>query len=196
MLLSMYASYHWARLGKEDWFFSIFAFIILVSFISTFLTSLGFFLAVLFFLWPLWFVSYPFMGLFVWRRSFGVVVGYDIRFFTLRIVSLPTEYAPLLGFGFFLLFNLAGALLGYWIGTRYRIPLFGSKKWKVLWGFIGIASIILGLLFAHADAFTQIFGYIKEDFGVALFSFGIAALDTIILSYLLNKWAPIMSARK
>jgi hypothetical protein len=193
MLLSMYASYHWARLGKEDWFFSIFAFIVLMSFISTSLTYLGFFLAVLFFLWPLLFASYPFMGIVVWRRSFGVVAGYDIRFFALRIVSLPTEYAPLLGFGFFLLVNLAGALLGYWIGTRYRIQLFGSKWWKVLWGLIGITSIILGLLFARAFG---AFWYINEDFGVALFSFGIAVFETIILSYLLNNWTSIISVKQ
>lgn len=186
MLLSMYASYHWARLGKEDWFFSISAFIVLVSFISTFFTYLGFFLIFLFFLYPLWFVSYPFMSIVDWRRSFGVVAGYDIHFFTLRIVSLPTEYAPLLGFCFFLLVNLAGALLGYWIGTKYRIQLFGSKWWKVLWGFIGITSIGLGFVFGAL-------GYIEEDFGVALFYFGIAMLETIILSYLLNKWTSIIS---
>jgi hypothetical protein len=124
-----------------------------------------------------------------WRRSFGVVAGYDIHFFTLRIVSLPTEYAPLLGFCFFLLVNFVGGLLGYWIGTKYRIQLFASKWWKVLWGFVGIISIGLGFVFGAL-------GFIEEDFGIALFSFGIAVFETVFLSYLLNNWTSIKSVKQ
>jgi hypothetical protein len=89
------------------------------------------------------------------------------------------------GFVLYLASNLLGALFGYWIGTNYRIHLFSSKWWKVLWGFIGIISIGLGFVFGAL-------GFIEVNFGIALFSFGIVVLETIFLSYLLNNLGKLL----
>jgi len=193
MLLSMYASYHWAR--SEDYVRNIGFFILLISFFSAFFPlSIIIFLA-----FPVTFLSFPFYGT-IEKLLVGGIPGnwgyfVTLRFLTIDITSTPTEasffFFPALmpAFPLFLASNLLGALLGYWIGTKYRIHLFSSKWWKVLWGFIGITSIGLGFVFGAL-------GYVEEDFGVALFSFGIAMLETIILSYLLNNWTSIISVQQ
>jgi len=92
------------------------------------------------------------------------------------------DFFPFVPFPFFLFVNILGALLGYWIGTKYRIQFFNSKWWKVLWGLIGIISVGLGFVFG-------VLPFYGEDFGVALFGFGVSLLETTILSYLMNNWS-------
>ena len=114
MLLSMYASYHWAKISKKPYVLRMAFFIILMSFVSTFFVA-GFLFAIYY---PLSWLSFPFLSSVEQLHSYTPVTAYKIHFFTLEIVSISPQNAPLYVFSFFLLVNLVGAILGYWINKR------------------------------------------------------------------------------
>jgi len=81
--------------------------------------------------------------------------------------------------------NVLSAFVGFWVGKKHRIQLFGSKWWKVLWGFVGVTltvgtvvSVYLGPSFTYA---------IDWHVGFTLIGFGIILLETIFLSWLIGK---------
>ncbi len=194
MLLSMYASYHWAR--KENYVRNMGFFLLLISFFSAFSPDLYHIMFV--FAFPFTFLSFPLYAHYEELWIDGIVGDWSgfaiIRFLTIDITSIPTEAAffhlPRLipAFPLFLTFNILGALLGYWIGTKHRLQFFSSKRWKFLWGVVGIASIGLGFVLGAMR-------FIWEDPGSVLFVFGIVVFETMILSYLLNNWTSIISVK-
>lgn len=79
-------------------------------------------------------------------------------------------------FSFFLLVNILGAHLGYWVGKKYEIQ-FGDG-WKVLCGFAGVVCI--GVSFIVPNALYELFGITLSGLGFVLF-------ETIFLSWLIER---------
>ena len=118
MLLSMYASYYasrnLAKIYKRDYVLSMAVFIVLASLFSA-AFAYAYFLPMFY---PLGSLSFPF-------SSTGDLDAYNIQFLALRILSVPPQNGPLYGFPFYLLVNLVGVMLGYWINKR---PIQGTLK--------------------------------------------------------------------
>lgn len=117
----MYVSYRWTKTGKKTYICMMVFFVILVSFLSTFL---GYAWILLSILYPLWLLSFPFLSSVEQLHSHQPVTGYNIQFITMEIVSIPPQNAVLYGFMFFLSVNLIGAILGYWIDKRFLTESF------------------------------------------------------------------------
>jgi len=102
---------------------------------------------------------------------------FAIRFLTKDIASSPDGgigfVAP---FAFFLLVNILGAHLGYWVGKKYEIQ-FGDG-WKVLCGFAGVVCIGISFIVPHA---------LYERVGITLFGLGFVLFETIFLSWLIER---------
>jgi len=101
-------------------------FIIVASLLSAFVCVLWLWII---FLYPFWLVSFPFYS--TLTLSFGLVgypTGYNIHFFGMEIMSVSTQNDPVYGFWFFLLINLVGAILGYWINKKLSMESF---KWEL-----------------------------------------------------------------
>lgn len=173
MLLSMCASYLWAKeLSKEDYILTTTTFIILMSLLPAIIgITMNPFWLIYF---PFTFLSFPF---YAYSESVVWVRNVRIRFLTLDLTNpLPYDLGTLLvAFPFFLLVNVLGALLGYWIGKKLKIQFFGSRLWTIVFGFIGIYSVGLSFLLAE-------FGAIGEIAWVTFFGFGIFLLEAIFLS--------------
>lgn len=129
MLLSMYVSF---RLSSElsdervSYVLLMAGFIIIASFLSTFVYVLWLWLIVLY---PFWLVSFPFFSTpELYFGDWGRLTGYNITFFGMKIVSISPQNAHVYGFSFFLLINFVGVMLGYWINKKL---LEGSLKWNL-----------------------------------------------------------------
>lgn len=114
MLFSIFISYYLVEHGRKTHVLLTTLFIVLASLLSTFFVYAW---RLSFFLYPPRFLSFPFSSAVGVHRWWGVTT-YDIYFFTLKVVSISPQNAPLYGFMFFLLVNITGATLGYWIGKR------------------------------------------------------------------------------
>jgi len=176
MLLSMYASYHWARLSKKTYVPNMTVFILLISFFSASF-PLGMYILLTF---PVTFLSFPF-----YADNLHIppwIQHHEISFLTVDIIHSTESswwgFFSFVSFLFFLLVNILGALLGYWIGKRHRIQYSGGRRWIVL---VGI--VILGLCFVPFN-----WDPIGWRVSYVLFGFGVFLLETTILSYLLNKF--------
>lgn len=90
-----------------------------------------------------------------------------IYFLTAEITSIPEyeirngvfmhhdlEMVAVIAFSLFFVFNIMGALLGYWIGKNHRTQFFDSKKWLGLCGLIGVC--ILALSFVIFDVISPL----------------------------------------
>jgi len=186
MLLSMYLSYRLARSAKLGSYMPrITVFILVVSLLPviiplTFLVGLT---------WPVSFLSWPALPFdeLLPRRvaEFVYVRYYGALFLTLYFeTSNRGEYLAT-AFSWSLFVNVLGAFVGFWVGKKHRIQLFGSKWWKVLWGFVGVTltlgivvSVYLGPSFTYA---------IDWHVGFTLIGFGIILLETIFFSWLIDK---------
>ena len=113
MFLSMYLSF---RLSSESerglpiYLLLETVFIVILSLLSTFVCLLWLWVL---FLYPFWLVSFPFFStpelLF---GDQGPLVGYDVNFFGLKIISISPQNL-VYGFSFYLLINILGAIIGY-----------------------------------------------------------------------------------
>ena len=188
MLLSMYASYHWAE--SEYYIIKMAVFIILVSFLSAYSgLPFGFFLVV----FPV--LSFPFYA-YIARWAVGpplyVEEFHGIRFLT--IGGLVTEQF-IHAFSFFLLVNLFGMILGYAASKIHRIRELGTTKyWNSLGFILGVIFIGVGLIalcYIPPHRISEVpFGLESgptEDDGLALFLFGILVLAIVIGRILWSK---------
>lgn len=126
------------------------------------------------------FLSFPF---YAWHYevfdSYGSMGEWHfaIRFLTTDIVSSPDWGIEFIApFSFFLLVNILGAHLGYWVGKKYEIQ-FGDG-WKVLCGFAGVVCIGVSFIVSHA---------LYERVGITLFGLGFVLFETIFLSWLIER---------
>lgn len=194
----MYLLYRLARGAKlESYMPEIAVFVIAVSLISAVPLLLGYCVFLLlfpliFFLLPLGgclyyiflgsftFLSFPF---YAWHYevfdSSGSMGEWHlaIRFLTTDIASSPDGGIGFIApFSFFLLVNILGAHLGYWVGKKYEIQ-FGDG-WKVLCGFAGVVCIGVSFIVPHA---------LYERVGVVLSGLGFVLFETIFLSWLIER---------
>jgi len=117
MLLSMYASYYWARTGKKSFILWMAVSIVLISFLSAFFPLS---IAIIF-TFPLTFLSFPFHAYIYPIRTEGLWVDFlRIRFLTIDLTApLPLDLGRfLVAFPFFLFVNFVGTSLGYWISRK------------------------------------------------------------------------------
>ena len=129
MLLSMYVSFRLSSDLVQDrviYVLLMTVFIIMVSLLSAFVSIFSLWLLILY---PFWLLSFPFYS--TLELSHGGLVpaaSYNINFFWMKIESISPENALVYGFSFFLLINLVGAMLGYWINKKLSDESF---KWKL-----------------------------------------------------------------
>jgi len=92
------------------------------------------------------------------------ITDYNINFFGMEIVPISTQNILVYGFLFFLLINLVGAMLGYWINKKL---LEESFKWKLFHFFFrsGILSFIVcyGILWLASIAISLMIYYGASD---------------------------------
>lgn len=168
MLLSMYASYHWAKNRKETYIFKMTVFIILISFLPA-ISPLPFGIIMPFPIFVSPVLSFPFYAYSLAHTHHG------IYFFTVDIFHTTEfswgEFFPFAPFPFFLFGNFIGAVLGYEISKIRRIRELGtSTHWNLL-GFV-LGMTFLGCVFVA---------------GAALFLFGILVLAIVIGRILRSK---------
>ena len=145
MLLSMYLSFRLSSYfehNRVSYMLLMASFIIVASLLSTYVSMLWLWLLVLY---PFLVVSFPFFSTAL-HTSMGVhtyhVTSYNINFFGMEIVSISPQNILGYGFSFFLLINLVGAMLGYWINKK----LFDETFKRTLFDFFfrsGIFSFIV-----------------------------------------------------
>jgi len=144
--------------------------------------------------WPVNFLSWP--ALFM-VDPFHRIIEYipetdewDIQhatyhetfFLTAKITTLDWQNFLVMAFSLSLLVNVLGALVGYWVGKKHSIQLFGSKRWRIFWGLVGvtlIAGIVVPLLSVPNLGYA-----IDYHLGYTLIGFGILLLETIFFSEL------------
>ena len=155
MLLSMYVSFRFSSILEHErvsYVLLMAGFIIVASLLSTFVYVLWLWLLVLY---PFSLVSFPFSST-AMHTSLGGhtyhVTDYNVNFFGMQIVSISPQNIPVYGFSFFLLTNLVGAMLGYWINKKL---LEESFKWKLFDFFF--RSGILSFLVCYAILWLDLF---------------------------------------
>ena len=200
MLLSMYASYHWAR-GK-NYVHNIGFFILLISFLSS-LFPIG---TLLFFTFPFPFLSFPLYAYIdpIFIEGLGWVDFLGIRFFSIgSAYPLPTGLENIfLLFLLFLFVNLIGARLGYEASRVRRIREWGTTKtWSFLGFILAIAFIGVGYwLGSSIPPITKsdkevIYGFGRGPYGFdgwALFFYGIIVLAIVIGKILWRHWDQLL----
>lgn len=115
------------------------AFIIVVSFLSAFVCVFWLWLI---FLYPFWLLSFPFyLTPKPFRGYWGAITSYNINFLWVEIGFIPTENVLVNGFSFFLLINLVGAMVGYWLSKNllnesFKRELFDFFFRSGIWSFL------------------------------------------------------------
>jgi len=163
MFLSMYVSFLFSDDVEYDYMSYVplmAGFVIVVSLLSTYVCMFWLWLI---FLYPFWSVSFPFYS--TPELSFGdwgYLTGYNINFFGMEIVSLSPQNVLVYGFSFFLLINVVGAILGYWINKKFseeslKRELFnfffrsGILSFLVCYGIILLNWFTLGLITQYEE---------------------------------------------
>jgi len=150
-------------------------FIIVASFLSAFVSVLWLWIILLY---PFWLVSFPFYSTpNLTFGDWGYLTGYNINFFGMEIMSIPPQNAftsadaimhaaesgmHVYAFSFFLLINLVGAILGYWIKQKtseesLKRELFdfffrsGILSFLVCYGIILLGWFTLGLITQYEE---------------------------------------------
>jgi len=142
MFLSMYLSF---RLSSESerrlpiYLLLETVFIVVLSLLSTFVCLLWLWIL---FLYPFWLVSFPFFSTpELLLGDHGPLVGYDVNFFGLKIVSV-CPHNLVYGLSLYLLINILGAIIGYLINRLLRDR---SLEWNLFDFFFrtGILSFLV-----------------------------------------------------
>lgn len=186
MLLSMYASYHWAE--SEYYLIKMAVFIILASFLSAYsVLPFGFWLVV----FPV--LSFPFYA-YIGERF--VTPVYEEEFRVIRFLTIGGFEADFItAFEFFLLVNLFGMILGYAASKIHRIRELGTTKYWNLLGFIlGVIFIGVGLIVLRYTPLPPkskwhlgLESGLNAFDGATLFLFGILMLAIVIGRILWSK---------
>jgi hypothetical protein len=134
--------------------------VIVASFLSAFVSLFWFWLILLY---PFWSVSFPFYSIPILSfGDWGYLTNYRINFVGIEIMSISPQNALVYGFSFFLLINLVGAILGYWIKQKtseesLKRELFdfffrsGILSFLVCYGIIWINWFALGLVTQYEE---------------------------------------------
>jgi hypothetical protein len=147
--------------------------------------------------WPVTFLSWPALfGVDPFYRIIEYIPEtdeWDIQhatyhetfFLTTKIATFDWHEFFVTAFSLSLFVNVLGALVGYWVGKKHRIQLFGSAWWKVLWGFVGV-TLILGIA-VPVYSVPGLTYAIDWHVGYTLIGFGIILLETILFSWQIGK---------
>lgn len=201
MLLSMYLLYHFARGGKSwTYLVDVGLFVVLISFVSALIPVTEFVI----FSFPVSFLSFPF---YLWsgelaapealRGSYPWLPYHSLRFLTANlnltpdwalngggVATGPQFYSGWFGFAFlvFLLANMLGGVLGYFIGRRYALPAWGEGKLLL----VGAASVVLAFVGAIlvVNAFPSVSLSVVEPVFSSVFGFGALVVDIVFLWFL------------
>jgi hypothetical protein len=195
MLLSMYLLYRLARSAKLRSYMPKIAVFILVVSVLPVLFGVSLWVIIVFPLYLFSFLAWPatFLIDFLYRPQVGsmhVEPKYTILFLTGQFETLSWDEYFAVAFSLSLFVNVLGALVGYWVGKKHRIQLFGSKRWKTFWGLVGVTLIMAPFLslFSAPDLV-----YANSDVWGTLFGFGIILLETTFFSWLIKMRARIFS---
>jgi hypothetical protein len=194
MLLSMYLLYRLARSAKlRSYMPMVTVFILVVSvlpviFPLTFLIGITF--PVTFLSWPALFAVDPFHRIIEYipethEWNIEHATYHEAIFLTMKVETLDWHEFFVIAFSLSLFVNVLGASLGYWIGKKHRIQFFGSEWWRIFWGLVGgtlIVGIVVPVLSVPDIAYA-----ISWRVGFTLIGFGIILLETIFLSWLIDK---------
>lgn len=186
MLFSMFLSYYLARYGRKTYVLLTACFIVLASLLSIILTFS--YKNLFFFLYLPRFFSFPFFSALVLSRHRGPI-SYDIYLPGLKLVSISPQNAHLYGFMFFLSVNLAGAILGFWIGkqlTKKSLArnLFDFLSKSVVLSWIG-CFVIFWITLYDMDLWQNPFYWHFHDF--CMYRFWIPAVIATAI-YGIYKW--------
>ena len=128
MLLSMYLLYRLARSAKLRSYMPIVAVLILVVSVLPAIFPVTLVIGVT---WPVTFLSFPFYASMGYTRIFENYLPHHIWYYKLQFLGLTitsSNFSPssaltecIRHFPFFLVVNILGALLGYWIGKKHRV---------------------------------------------------------------------------
>jgi len=203
MLLSMYASYYWARTGKKSFILGMAVSIVLISFLSAFFpVSIA-----IIFTFPLTFLSFPFYAHIdpIWTEGWYWVDFLRIRFLTVELTpSLPLVSGRfLVAFPFFLFVNFVGTSLGYWISRKLAEGSWIEKVFNFSFEIGAISYVvcyvtsfanymILGLLTGYRlnhylNNHTQTYAIANAIFLVCTWYFWVPAV-TLTTIYGIDKW--------
>jgi len=171
MLLSTYLSYRLVEsVSPRSQMFVMMFFAVVFSGLSAFFPAsewMFFFMIPTVSFFPV--VSFPFYSWFIElaasealkQRNIYWIYHRGLSFLTVEIVSTPRyeirngalithdllgEHFPI-AFTVFLIFNIFGALLGYWIGKKYKIEFFSTNSWLALCGLVGVCLLAWNLVF-------------------------------------------------
>jgi len=125
------------------------------------------------------FLSFPFYSWYYEVFDYDSEVWHtyrSLRFLTIDLTSTPNWDEFIMAFSLFLLINFFGAFLGYSIGKRREIKF--SDRWKVPCGFAGVLCVGFSLALVST---------LYERVGSALFGLGNILLETIFLSWLIDR---------
>lgn len=189
MLLSLYASYHWANISKNTYVLRMTVFVILVSFISAYapLPWGGILLTFPLLVSPV--LSFPLYGyvdeVLVGNLFEGAWVSFrGIRFLTIDMYYARMNWALtsmqfIITFSFFLFINFVGVIFGYEISRIRRICEWGTRReWNVLGVILWGVFMAIGLWLGEQSDIDAL----------ALFYFGIIVLAIVVGRIL---WAKI-----
>jgi hypothetical protein len=128
MLLSMYLLYRLVRSAKLRSYMPMVAGFILVVSVLPVIFPLTIMIWVT---WPVTFLSFPFFASMGYTRIFENDLPHHIWYYKLQFLFLditssnfsPSSYLTecIRHFPFFLVVNILGALLGYWIGKKHGV---------------------------------------------------------------------------
>ncbi len=197
MLLSMYASYHWA--GKKNCVRNLGLVILLMLFSCAFL-PLGITIMLSF---PVTLLSFPFYSYVsrIYFEGHGWVDFVRIRLLSIDLTAhLPADsprshlLSTLSAFPLFLCVNVIGAVLGYRASRTCRIREWGnSRTWSLIGFVFGFALVGVGywLSVPLVESGEVIYGFGRGPHGiegVATFFFGIIVLAIVIGKILWPIW--------
>jgi len=181
MLLSMYLLYRLARSAKLRSYMPKIAVFILVVSVLPVIFPLTFMIGAT---WPVSFLSWPALPFdeLLPRRvaEFVYIRYYGALFLTIAFeTSNRGEYLAT-AFSWSLFVNVLGAFVGFWIGKKHRIQLFGGKWWKIFWGLVGV-TLIAGIVIPVLSVPDLTYA-IDWHIAYTLIGFGIILLETIFFS--------------
>jgi len=165
MLLSLYASFRWAR--SKHYVIGTAIFLVSASLLSAFF-ALPFYDGPVFFLDAASVLSFPFYSDASLPGANPMLAFYDVHFLTLLIypvesppfVIAPFHFAILL----FMLVNILSAAFGYWMNKKRIIPQdYGWRSFLMLTAF-GIVMIWVGIWLYHEPTWSDALRFGKFGF--------------------------------
>lgn len=197
MLLSMYASYHWAKISQKAFDYRTLVFIIVVSLLSAVFPAY----ITIVFTFPFTFLSFPFYAYIYEEWSWGLMDRIEflgIRFSTMDLaIRIPRPWDLgrfLVAFPFFVFVNFVGAILGYCINRKL---VEGSLREKLFnFSFKSGAISFVGCYVISLSCF-MILGYVtgyRLNHYLNDHTLSYAIANTILLFCIYYFWIPALIA--